>query len=106
MCDDNEQPTQPEERVPLTIAARAKAIKARMLPTKSAGQYETAFANFERWLVAQSTTVGAVTEDDLFVYVDELLNQDKKSASTVWKEYSMIKATLSVHGKVSAVVAI
>lgn len=62
-----------------------------MLPPTSKRQYIAAYNDFKQWRSKKKIT--SFSEDVIFIYFNEI--SSKYAASTLWAQYSMLRATIS-----------
>lgn len=87
-----------EINTPPEILDRAKEVVSNLLPNKSREVYECAYNRFLNW--CNEKNVKSYTESVLLAYFSELLSS-KMKASTLWAQYSMVKATLNLKNGVN-----
>lgn len=78
---------------PPEITEAANEATLQLLPAKSKERYENAYKKFMCWYEAKNCK--RISEKEVLAYIAEKSKVFK--ASTLWSEYSMLKATLSVH---------
>lgn len=81
------------------MESKAQAVKATLIPEKSAQRYETIFEQFVQWKVVNRISDDDFSQDTLLVYFNEL--STRLAASTLWNYYSAIKKILKVRKEVS-----
>lgn len=86
--DDNLENTPPE------LAAVANNLIENLLPTKSRDKYEKSYKKFENWCTINKAQ--HFTENVLLAYFSELVTKSKMKSSTLWSEYSMLKAVINL----------
>lgn len=84
-----------EEKLPADVEESAQKVVLNLLPSKSREIYECAYNRFINW--CQEKNIKTYCETVLLAYFADLGKQLKPSS--LWSQYSMVKATLSVkHG--------
>lgn len=92
MCDFNVQKEHNvEEDLPEEVENEAADAVNTLLPQKSRQKYENEYRAFQRWKTMKN--VNGTSEKVLLAYFSE---KSKKSKSSLWSHYSMLKATLLV----------
>lgn len=76
--------------IPPEIVQLAEKYSGKLLPKKSKAKYDNCFTNFEKW--CESKNVRNIDESVMIAFFGQLC--EKFAASTVWSQYSMIKASL------------
>ena len=77
----------------ISVAERVKRIRNSLLPEKSEKKYKTVYSKFLSW--QKSKNLKNFDEDTLLIYFDELCNQKKLNAATLWSYYSMLKSLIA-----------
>lgn len=83
---------QSSEGVPDDVLEEARGAIENLLPSKSKEKYDFAYKRFEDW--CKSRNVASYSECVLLAYFAHLSKTMK--SSTLWSQYSMVKATLSI----------
>lgn len=83
--DDEELSNTPPE-----VVETAKEVVLNLLPPKSREVYECAYNRFLRW--CEEKNIKSYSENVLLAYFANL--SSKMKSSTLWSQYSMVKATL------------
>lgn len=86
MCEEVLHSTPPE------ISKIANDVTARLIPTKSQKVYQNAYEKFLKWTAEHN--VKYYSENVLLAYFENL--SKKLKSSTLWAQYSMIKAQLNL----------
>lgn len=79
---------------PSEIHDAALNVVQNLLPTKSRIKYEKSYKKFENWCYEHK--VQNYTENVFLGYFSELANKFKMKSSTLWSEYSMLKAVVNI----------
>ncbi len=79
---------------PPDVRDAALNVVNNLLPSKSSAKYEASYRKFKSW--CSSKKVGNVSENVLLAYFSDLVNIKKIKSSTLWSEYSMLKALISL----------
>lgn len=81
---------------PPDLVERANEATADLLPNKSKKIYEVCYKRFTEW--CETKSVGNITENVVLAYLKE--KSEILKPSTLWSEYSMLKATLLINNNV------
>lgn len=81
-----------EEDLPPDVAEVAREVVLNLLPSKSREIYECAYKRFIKW--CEEKNVKTYSENVLLAYFFDLAKVLK--SSSLWSQYSMVKATLSL----------
>lgn len=76
---------------PPELVAAAENVTLNLLPNKSREKYEFAYKRFKAYCFEKNTT--SRSENVMIAYFSDL--STKLKASTLWSNYSMLRATLS-----------
>lgn len=90
MCDKSD--TDEDICTPPEITEIANTATLNLLPEKSRKQYEIAYNRFREWCADKKAV--HFTENVLLAYFSE--RSTKVKPSSLWSEYSMVRASLSV----------
>lgn len=85
-----------EVEEPQEIVEAAAAVVGSLLPAKSKKLYDMAYKNFKIWCTEKN--VKTITENVLLVFFGEKSKTFK--SSTLWAQYSMIKACMGIYDNV------
>lgn len=77
----------------MDIDFAAEEAMGRLLPIKSKHLYEKTFNEFKDWCTKKK--IVDINEKALLVYFNK--EMEKKSPSSTWSKYSMLKSTLNCH---------
>lgn len=78
---------------PVQILEAAPEATLNLLPSKSRKIYEKAYDDFAKWCLGKGV-LQHYSENVLLAYFSE--NSKRLKSSTLWSQYSMLKATISV----------
>lgn len=84
-----------EDCTPPKLKEQINKESERMIPSTSKKEYDRIYNDFKKYLVAQKTT--KISSSTVFGYFTYLATEKIFVYSTLWKNYSALKAELKIH---------